>query len=37
MRIENVVVHRAANVDHGIDHGRMGEILDLTLETMPRP
>lgn len=32
-----VVVHRAANVDHGIDHGRMGEILDLTLETMPRP
>ena len=29
-----VVVHRAARVDHGIDHGRMSEILDGILETM---
>ena len=29
-----VVVHRAARVDHGIDHGRMGEILDHILEAM---
>ncbi|UVC12134.1 serine hydrolase [Rhizobium sp. TH2] len=29
-----VVVHRSARVDHGIDHGRMGEILDVTLEAM---
>lgn len=31
-----VVVHRCAQVDHGIDHGRMGEILDVILEAMPR-
>lgn len=31
-----VVVHRAARVDHGIDHGRMGEILDVILKAMPR-
>jgi CubicO group peptidase (beta-lactamase class C family) len=31
-----VVVHRAARVDHGIDHGRMGEIFDSILEAMPR-
>jgi CubicO group peptidase (beta-lactamase class C family) len=32
---ELVVVHRAARVDHGIDHGRMGEILDVVLEAIP--
>jgi CubicO group peptidase (beta-lactamase class C family) len=30
-----VVVHRAARVDHGIDHGRMGDILDAILLAMP--
>ncbi|MGV3551361.1 serine hydrolase domain-containing protein [Rhizobium sp.] len=29
------VVHRAARVDHGIDHGRMGEIFDVILDAMP--
>lgn len=29
-----VVVHRAARVDHGINHGRMGEILETALEAM---
>lgn len=32
-----VVVHRAARVDQGINHARMGEILDVILEAMPRP
>ena len=30
-----VVVHRSARVDHGIDHGRMGEILNVILQAMP--
>jgi len=31
---ELVVVHRAALVDHGIDHDRMGEILERVLDAM---
>ena len=33
--LDLVVVHRAARVDHGISHGRMGEILRLILSAMP--
>jgi CubicO group peptidase (beta-lactamase class C family) len=31
-----VVVHRAARVDIGIDHSRMGDFLDVILQAMPR-
>lgn len=34
--LDLVVVHRAADVDNGITHERMGEILHLTLAAMPR-
>ena len=34
--LDIVVVHRAAKVDYGISHARMGEILLLALAAMPR-
>ena len=34
--LDLVVVHRAAKVDYGISHARMGEILRLALAAMPR-
>jgi CubicO group peptidase (beta-lactamase class C family) len=34
--LDLVVVHRAARVDHGITHQRMGEILRLILAAAPR-